>query len=121
LIAFGYDQIKSSKPSLIKVSQKTKDASTEWELLPQVTFTELDGKTFTFEDLKGEVVLLNFWVIWCPSCATKFPAMLQLVEEYKGKIILVALSNDETKEDIDRFLVYFEKEFKRKLDSPIFI
>ncbi|MEZ4873337.1 MAG: TlpA disulfide reductase family protein [Bdellovibrionales bacterium] len=41
----------------------------------------IDGKPFKLSDLKGKVILLNFWASWCDPCVEEFPSMLKLLEE----------------------------------------
>lgn len=46
-------------------------------------------------DLKGKVVLLNFWATWCPPCKEEMPSMERLYRRYKSrKFTVVALSVD---------------------------
>lgn len=86
--------------------------------VPQVSFVGLNDDAFTLDEFKGKVVLLNFWASWCPPCAVEFPSLLRLIRHYEGKVVLVAVSNDEDKEAIGEFLKDFEGEFAADLAGP---
>jgi thiol-disulfide isomerase/thioredoxin len=45
----------------------------------------LNGKPVTLDDLRGKVVLLDFWAVWCPTCRTAFPHLQDLSNQYKDK------------------------------------
>lgn len=45
----------------------------------------LEGKVVNLSDLKGKVVVLDFWATWCGPCKASFPGMQELVTKYKGK------------------------------------
>ena len=64
-----------------------------------------DGSSLSLSDLKGKVVLLNFWATWCPPCREEFPSMMKLNKAMTGKPFqMVAVSLDEGgKADIDSF------------------
>jgi len=48
--------------------------------------------------------VLNFWASWCPPCVKEFPGMVRMVKELKGKVALVAVSNDTKLSDVSKFL-----------------
>lgn len=64
---------------------------------PDVSVVSLaDGKTLKLSDLKGKVVLLNFWATWCPPCREEIPSMIKLNSFMAGKPFqMVAVSIDE--------------------------
>ncbi len=47
--------------------------------------TWINGDALTAEDLRGKVVLLDFWAVWCGPCVEAFPGLKQLHEEYADK------------------------------------
>jgi len=51
---------------------------------PNVTWTE-DGKKASLNDLKGNVILLNFWATWCGPCIKEMPDLSSISEELKSK------------------------------------
>src|SRR6478752_1019611 len=47
--------------------------------------TNLEGKKVQLSELKGKVIVLDFWATWCGPCRASFPYMQKMVEKYKGK------------------------------------
>jgi cytochrome c biogenesis protein CcmG/thiol:disulfide interchange protein DsbE len=66
----------------------------------------LDGKPASLADLRGKVVVLNFWATWCPPCVEEAPALNQLQQAVvsQGGMIL-GISVDEDDEAYKKFLV----------------
>lgn len=55
-----------------------------------------NGSTLKLSDLKGKVVLLNFWATWCPPCREEIPSLMKLNSLMTGKPFqMVAVSIDE--------------------------
>jgi len=67
-------------------------------------FKILDGKTYALEDFQDKVVILNFWASWCAPCVIEFPQMIKLAEKTKDSSVLIFMSIDEEKADIEKFL-----------------
>lgn len=64
---------------------------------PNVTFTTIEGKKISMGDLKGKVVLVNFWATDCPGCIKEMPELINTYNRYKSKgfeIISVAMPYD---------------------------
>jgi cytochrome c biogenesis protein CcmG, thiol:disulfide interchange protein DsbE len=66
---------------------------------------ELNGKPMQLSDLRGKVVVLNFWASWCPPCVEETPALnrLQARIAAQGGMVL-GVSVDDTDADYERFL-----------------
>jgi thiol-disulfide isomerase/thioredoxin len=77
--------------------------------LPDFQLTDLEGKALKLSDFKGQVTIVSFWASWCAPCLDEFPSMIELVEKMKGKVQLIAVSQDSSREDIEAFLKSFPK------------
>jgi thiol-disulfide isomerase/thioredoxin len=75
--------------------------------LPNFEAKDINGNTVRLSDLKGKIVILNFWATWCAPCIEEVPSLIKLVQEYKGQLHLLAISGDSNLEDIKVFLKSF--------------
>jgi peroxiredoxin len=72
---------------------------------PDFELPDLDGaRRLRLADLRGRVVLLNFWATWCKPCEDEMPAMERLYRALQGpEFELVAISVDTDREAVARF------------------
>lgn len=52
---------------------------------PDFTMTTYDGQEYRLSDLRGKVVIVNFWASWCIPCHDEAPALQRVYERYKDR------------------------------------
>ena len=68
------------------------------KLAPDFTDTKIDGKPMKLSDLRGKVVLLDFWASWCGPCRRENPNVVKLYEKYnKDGFTVMSVSLDQDK------------------------
>ena len=55
---------------------------------PDFTVTTFEGEDIRLSDLRGKVVVLNFWASWCPPCRDEAPLFQSLWERYQDQNVL---------------------------------
>ncbi len=110
--AIAYDTMFSS-PEMVSVNGENKGRldSKKWEIVPDISLKTIAGKDISTHGFEGKVILLNFWASWCPPCIHEMPSMFNLVDKSDGKVILIAISNDENEADYQKALRKFEKKY----------
>jgi peroxiredoxin len=68
------------------------------------TLTDLNGKSWTLKDLKGKVVLLNFWATWCPPCRKEMPDLETLYRRFGPEGLVILGIDDEEAEKVKPFI-----------------
>nr|PZN41797.1 MAG: hypothetical protein DIU70_06090 [Bacillota bacterium] len=75
------------------------------EPAPDFALETLDGQVVRLSDLRGQVVLLNFWATWCPPCREEMPALQAVERLYREKgFRVLAINLDESPATIRSFL-----------------
>src|ERR1017187_5383179 len=59
------------------------------------SLTSLDGTAFHLRDLKGKIVLIDFWATWCPPCRDALPALQKIHRDWNSKGVVVLGVDDE--------------------------
>ena len=75
------NQIKKNRPKTVQ--KRVQKNSNQALIAPDFTLADLDGNWVSLSELKGKVVLLNFWGTWCGPCRREIPAFIKLTEKYK--------------------------------------
>lgn len=71
---------------------------------PALKLKDLDGQLYDLAQLKGRVVLINFWATWCPPCRREMPSMERLSQTLKGEAFgVLAVDVGENADTIETF------------------
>jgi peroxiredoxin len=81
----------------------------------EFTLKDPSGKSWTFSDLRGKVVLVNFWATWCPPCRKEMPDLETLYERFESKGFVVLGISDEEAATIEPFIR------ERKVSFPVLL
>jgi peroxiredoxin len=73
--------------------------------MPAFTITDLNGREISTANLKGKVMLVNFWATWCPPCRAEMPRLEKEVwQKYRdSEFVMVAIAREQSEEEIAEF------------------
>lgn len=85
---------------------------------PDFSITTSEGEYISLDDLKGKVVLLDFWATWCPPCVASLPALRNLNKKFtkSEKFVLLGISTDHDEDKWSNFIVKQEMVWPQFLD-----
>jgi len=103
------------RKKMANVMSDAKIAKTESIGKPAALFTAktLDGKSVSLADLKGKIVVLNFWFIACAPCVAEIPELNGIVDKYKSRddVVFLAPASDDS-EHLKEFLKKHEFKYQ---------
>ena len=71
------------------------------------TLKKLDGTPVRLSELRGKIVLLDFWATWCPPCRHELPTIEAISRKYSDRNVAVLGVNDEESSTAKRFLAQY--------------
>jgi peroxiredoxin/outer membrane lipoprotein-sorting protein len=71
---------------------------------PPLSLPALTGETLNLADLRGKIVLLDFWATWCEPCRKQMPRMAKLYRQIKDQgVVLLGVNDDEIPDEALKF------------------
>ncbi len=90
----------------------------EVDLAPDFELQTVDGNSVRLRDLRGQVVMINFWATWCAPCRQEMPALSQMYSDLKDEgFVLLGINLDQQSGKAREYLQQTPVTFPVLLDS----
>lgn len=83
---------------------------------PDFELKNLDGETLKLSDLRGKIVLINFWATWCEPCKVEMPLFEERYQLAGSDLEILAVNFDESEQEVSQFVDEFNLSFPVLLD-----
>src|SRR4030065_596044 len=78
-------------------------------MAPDFTITGFDGRTVTLSELRGQVVIVNFWASWCPPCREEAAYLEQTWRKYKDRgVVFIGVDYVDTEVEALAYIQEFD-------------
>ena len=72
---------------------------------PDFSLPTVDGQTIRLSELRGKVVLLDFWATWCPPCRVAIPHLVEIQRRYrKDGLVVIGMNLDQDPDELMGFM-----------------
>ena len=96
LVRYEHMQATADNPQFAEAMAKL-EADDAKRQNADFTLSDLQGKAWHLQELRGKVVLVNFWATWCPPCRKEMPDLDALYNKFKDQdFVVLAISDEET-------------------------
>jgi peroxiredoxin len=114
LVRYEHMQAQSDNPQFAEALSKLEAADAVRQKV-DFTLSDLQGNPWHLRDLKGKVVLVNFWATWCPPCRKEMPDLQALYDRYKDQGFVVVSISDEEAAKVQPFIA------EQKITYPVLL
>jgi peroxiredoxin len=102
LVRYGHMKAESSDPQYEEAMAKLA-AIDETRKNADFTLTDTEGEEWHLQELRGKVVLVNFWATWCPPCRKEMADLQALFDKYSPRGLIVLSISDEANAKVQPF------------------
>ena len=94
--------------SITVFSSFTANAQTNVDIkyIPDLELKLNNNETVKLRELKGKVVLLDFWFRGCFPCVKSIPGLIELQEEFKDNLVIIGVNHEDVQEDVNEYIEY---------------
>jgi peroxiredoxin len=114
LVRYEHMHAESDNPQFADALSKL-EAADAMRQKADFTLTDLHGNRWHLRELKGKVVLVNFWATWCPPCRKEMPDLQALYDKYQEQGFVVLSISDEEPAKVQPFIT------ERKITYPVLL
>ncbi len=121
--AGGGDQAPAATRALDRAAASDEKIALQFYRVPSpvsnITMTDIDGRKLSSSDLKGKVLIVNFWATWCPPCRAEIPDLVALQDKYRDQLLIIGISDDEDPpEMVKRWAVEHKMNYPIVMSTP---
>jgi len=115
LVRYEHMQATSDNPQFAEAMAKL-EANDAKRQSADFTLSDLQGKAWHLQELRGRVVLVNFWATWCPPCRKEMPDLDALYNKFKDQGFVVLAISDEEAAKVSPYLAEHKVSYPVLLD-----
>lgn len=82
----------------------TNAAQPDAGMAPEFSLTSFDGETIVLEELRGKVVVINFWASWCIPCRTEAGELEAMSRKYSDEVVFIGVDYADTEKGALKFI-----------------
>ena len=106
-------------PGGLAVNSDFAEAEVDAEVARDFELELIGGGTIRLSDLRGKVVMVDFWASWCPPCRVEAPALRSVYQKFQGQPVeFVGVAIWDNIGDTELFLQEHEVNYPNGFDAP---
>ena len=112
-LCFGYQNIYAKKVEKIETKEdKIKAILDAKNYAPDFALKSLIDSTYTLSEMRGKVILLNFWATWCGPCRMEIPDFNEIYKKHgSANIEILSISISDTRKALENFIKVYPMDY----------